>query len=108
MATQQLNLATVSVVDAGEIARVWNIAVERAIRDCANRPGIAKARKVMLQAEFSPTSGDEGTVDDLDVNFQVQERFPAFITGMITMRIRKRGQQLMLAFEDEPGGEEEK
>jgi len=108
MAAQQLNLGTVSAVDAGEIARVWNIAVERAIRDCTNRPGETRARKVILQVEFSPSSGEDGSVDDLEVSFQVQDKFPAFSTGTIVMRIRKRGQQLMLAFEDEPGGEEEK
>lgn len=106
MAAQQLSLGTVSSVDTGEVARAWNTAVERAIRDCSNRPGNPKARKVILQVDFMPTSGVEGTVDDLDVNFLVQERFPAIMTGVITMRVRKRGQQLMLAFEDEPGEEE--
>jgi hypothetical protein len=107
MAAQQLSLETVSAVDAGEVARAWNIAVERAIRDCQDRPANPKVRKVVLQVEFMPASGEDGAVDDLDVNFLVQERFPAIMTGVITMRVRKRGQQLVLAFDGEPGGAEE-
>ena len=106
MGSLQLSLGTVSAVEAGEVARTWNSIVERAIRDCSNRPGETRVRKVILQAEFTPTPGEEGAVDEIDVAFQVQDKFPPFSTGSITMRIRKRGQQLMLAFEDEPMEEE--
>ena len=104
MAAQQLSLETLSVIEAGAVARVWNIAIEQAIRDCSDRPGETAKRSVILHAEFKPSSGDDGSVDDLEVNFQIQKRFPAYHTGGIAMRIRKRGQQLMLAFDDELAG----
>lgn len=98
MAGKQLNLANLTAIKAGHLGRVWDDAVERAIRDCTLRPDESRARKVILQAEFVPGSTDATTVDDLEVTFQVQQRFPAFSTKAIVMPIRKRGAQLMLAF----------
>ena len=100
MAVKALSLGTLVNVEGGQIATVWNNAMERAIDDCARRPSEVRARKIILQAEFVP-SGEDGSVDDVEVTFQVHEKLPAFSTRSVTMKVRKRGQQLMLAFNDE-------
>ena len=82
-----------------EGASAFNRGLQRAIEDCLARPLDDKTRKVLLQAELTPSEGG------ILVQCQVKEAFPAVATKTVLMvPERSRGGQLSLTF---PDGEEE-
>ena len=97
MSVQNLSLATIGAIESGQAAEAFNASLRRAIQDCVQRPIEGRSRKVMLQAELTPSEGG----DDIDVSFQVKESLPTFQTSVVKMTVRKQGQQMQLVFQQE-------
>lgn len=76
MANHKLSLRTIEKLDDGRIAAAFKIALQRAIRDCENRPANRKSRKVMLQVEVLPHLNDDGRCYDCDFSFAIKESLP--------------------------------
>lgn len=101
MAVHAFGLDSLKQVDRGIVAKAWEASVQRAIRDCCDRPTEDRIRKVVLQAEFAPADSQNGVCDDVNVTVQVKETIPAVTTQPVVMSIRRKGNQLMLAFQDQ-------
>ncbi len=69
---QELSLATIRRIDLGKVAMAFDIELARAVADIHDRPGLDRARSVVLQVDMEP--GDEEGI--VHVGFQVKGRVP--------------------------------
>lgn len=72
MAIRELGLHTLKDIDGGAIVEEFDRHLERARQDCADRPDIGKARKVVLEVSIVPDASG-GLVG---VGFNVKSSMP--------------------------------
>jgi len=108
MAIHEFNLDALKTFDQGNPAQTFDGMLHRAIKDCTARPIEGRVRKVILQVEMTPLVDKDGLAEDVVVKIQLAEKIPAFATVPVLMKVRKRGQQMTLVFDDEMEDPDEK
>lgn len=92
MALEKFTAATIATIDGGRIGVTIEQAVERARADCFDRPGVDKARKVVLEITFVPVPDESRRdLDSVDVCFQVKETIPGRESKSFNMRATPTG-----------------
>lgn len=71
-----------SDIDGGQIAAEFNDLMKKAVRDCIDRPGLSKARRVTLNVTIEPddinaASSGRGVGDTVQIGFEVTSKIPA-------------------------------
>lgn len=93
----ELTLKNLHVLAGGEVAETWQQALKRLISDIDDRPAAADARKLILQTELTPKIDEHGTLETVQIRFQVKDTVPTRKTRKFDMQPRKsqRGRQLV-------------
>lgn len=86
MAVEQFDLASLVRIDDGRIRTAWEQAMKRARNDCQDRPGVGKPRKVMLVTTLTPVSAADGTIDTVDVQFEIDDSLPKRASQIYNMK----------------------
>lgn len=76
----QLCTESLAKYRGGELAEVLNEALDRAIRDCEDRPSLAAGRKVTLEFTIKPKSKTKGSnvqLEGVDLAYKVKDTLPA-------------------------------
>ncbi len=85
--TKTLTTATLHKLDDGMTGRVIDQKIQEALRDCEDRPGLAKVRKVTIQLELTPQQDDRTyALRGVDTAVQVAVKVPP--TGTRTEYLR--------------------
>lgn len=94
MALVQLTLETVKQLDYGTAYEAFQTALERAVRDCIDRPGDDRARKVIFQFTLKPNSevhGNTISCEGAKGTFQIRCKLPDWETGTVDFGVKKNG-----------------
>jgi len=81
MARQTLSLDTLDQFDFGKASAAFSMALEKAVRDCLDRPGEKKAREVSLVAKLTPVLLQDGDVVDCEIGFTIGCGVPKWQTA---------------------------
>jgi hypothetical protein len=98
VAVAQLSLENLVRVDGGRLAAAFDLAIKRCVLDCEDRPGLDKARKVMLVVELKPAKAEDGNAYEVDFAFAVKDTAPQRNLRKLTGVIRRGG---VLAWNDD-------
>lgn len=85
---RELTLSTISDLD-DRIDKVIQQELQRAARDCRERPEEGKPRKVMLQIELTPVFED-GECGDINVQFFVDGKNPTRRTRLYRVGVNRQ------------------
>ena len=106
MARKELTLDNLKDLDFGKIGEAFNQEIQRVVRDCNDRPGDKRARKVAIEFAVVPVLGEGGDCEECLVEAQITSAVPKRRTKVYTMLPNRNGQ---LAFHpelpDEPDGQ---
>ena len=97
MSLQRLSLATMGDLDGGLAMATFQDAVKRAVRDCMERPGDKRARKVILQMALTPVPVITGNTIDCDGAkgaFQCRVKIPDWETREVDFGVQNSGDLL--------------
>lgn len=76
MALQPFDLAALTELDGCRIRTAFDLALARLTEDCKDRPAVKARRSVTLTVSLVPVPNDEGDLDTVDVDCQLQEKLP--------------------------------
>jgi hypothetical protein len=91
---QRLSLETIKSLDGGAALETFQNAVQRAVRDCMERPGDKRARKVVLQLALTPVPQIDGNTIDCDGAkgvFQCRVKIPDWETREVDFGVQNSG-----------------
>lgn len=88
---EKLSTATLSKLDGGRIDGGFTKAIERAMADCDNRPGLDKARKVTMEFSITPCAGEKGLLETCNVSCKITETLPPRESKTYNMSARPDG-----------------
>jgi hypothetical protein len=94
MALQRLTLETIKDLDSGIAMETFQTAVQRAVKDCLDRPGDKRARTVVLQFKITPVATITGNTIDCDGAkgiFQCKTKIPEFETREVDFGVQQNG-----------------
>lgn len=102
MPLEVFNTESLARLDGGRLRVGLDLALKRLVDDCADRPGLKKARRVTLEIEILPVMEGGGELDSVIVEFGIKERIPARSSKAYNMRAGHDGALLFneLAPED--------
>ncbi len=89
-----LNLENLKQLDLGKISVAFDVELQRVVKDCMDRPGDKKCRKVAIIFLLSPTDESTGTGDANDVlhvGCEITSAVPKRRTRVYAMRPRVNG-----------------
>lgn len=95
MARVKVGLANLSDIDNGQILAEFDTELKRIVKDCLDRPGLAKARKVTLTAIVEPDS-IQGTsqaqiTDSAYIGFEVTSKIPSLRGKQYQVQVHGNG-----------------
>lgn len=88
---KQFSLLELAAMDDGRIAVAFDQAIRRAAVDCDDRPGDDRARKVLLEIEFTPTCDESGLCESVQSQIQIKDTLPSRKSRKFDLGIRKGG-----------------
>jgi len=91
MGLEILDMGALSTIDAGRLRVAWEQAMDRMRRDCYDRPGLEKARKVTLTMTMTPIPEQDGSMRNMDVQFEVSETSPKRESPVYSMKAERGG-----------------
>ena len=94
MGLERLSLETIKDLDSGIAMQTFQQAVQRAVRDCIDRPGDKRARKVILQLAVTPVPIIEGNTIDCDGAkgiFMCRVKIPDWETRQVDFGVQQSG-----------------
>lgn len=103
MAVKQLTLDTLKDCDFGKSDKAFRVALERAVRDCLDRPADDRARQVALMIELVPVKEIHDNViscEGAKGKFKIQCKLPAWETEAVSFGVQTNGN--LLFNEDSP------
>lgn len=93
MALSVFTIADLATLDDGRVAAAWIDEINRAVRDCRDRPGEKGVRRVSLTAEIKPGYVDDtGDCEEVKIKFTFKNALPARRTREYSMMPKKNGQ----------------
>lgn len=75
----------------GRIEAMLAVHLTRAARDCLDRPGETKPRKVTLQFEFVPVLESEGYADRADCAIACKSNLPNHVSPTVQVELNPQG-----------------
>lgn len=96
----EFDISKIGDLDGGRVLEAITQAIERAVHDCEDRPGVSKARNVTLTMSVSPVIDDDGTMESIDLSFGVGEKRPARQSKNYNLAARRAGNRWKLLFND--------
>lgn len=96
----EFDISKIGDLDGGRVLEAISQAIERAVHDCEDRPGLKKARKVTLEMSLTPIQDDDGTMESIDLAFGVGEKRPSRTSKNYNLAARKAGNRWKLLFND--------
>lgn len=90
MALRKFDLSSLVDLDGGRIREAVEQAVRRCQVDCADRPGVSRARKVLLEIHLVPVT-DDGECTGVNVQFQVKDTAPKRESKVYNMALTPGG-----------------
>jgi hypothetical protein len=94
MSLQRLTLETIKDLDSGIAMETFQTAVQRAVKDCMDRPGDKRARKVVLQFAITPVatiSGNQIDCEGAKGVFQCKTKIPDYETREVDFGVQQSG-----------------
>jgi hypothetical protein len=94
MGLQRLSLESIKELDGGAAMHTFQDAVQRAVKDCIERPGDKRARKVVLQLALVPVPMITGNTIDCDGAkgaFQCKVKIPDWETREVDFGVQNSG-----------------
>jgi hypothetical protein len=94
---KRFNLESLKDLKNGEALVTFQTAVQRAVKDCIDRPGDKRARKVILQMTLKPVPQITGNTIDCDGakgTFQCRVRIPDWETQEVDFGVQQSGDLL--------------
>jgi hypothetical protein len=94
MSLLRLSLESIKQLDGGMAMHTFQDAVQRAVKDCIERPGDKRARKVVLQLSLVPVPMISGSTIDCDGAkgaFQCKVRIPDWVTREVDFGVQNSG-----------------
>jgi len=94
MGLKRLTLETIKDLDSGIAMETFSIAVQRAVKDCLDRPGDKRARKVMLSLNITPKAVvTNNTIDCEGARgiFQCKVKIPDWETREVDFGVQQDG-----------------
>jgi len=88
---QKFELASIVEMDGGRIREAFEQAMRRAELDCKDRPATDKARTVGLTINLTPIARQDGTLDSIEVSFDIQDKLPARKSTTYSMAAERGG-----------------
>lgn len=100
MALAEFDFTKLGDLDGGRVLEAINQALERAVFDCDDRPGVNKARTVTLKIGLTPVVSDRGDMESVHMSFSVGESRPVRASRSYAMDVRKIGRRFALLFNE--------
>lgn len=100
MSLEIFDLGALGRIDNERIRVAFEHALRRCILDCQDRPALAKERKITVAVKLSPTCDEAGELDDVSVQFDINETLPKRQSATYAMKAR-RGQLVFNEFAPE-------
>ena len=97
MALKVLNLQSMADLSHGAVGVAVDKLIRQAIRDCIDRPGDDRARKLTVQIEFTPTAHIDGqsvTCEGAKAVAKASLKCPNYETGVLDLAVRENGAAL--------------
>ena len=94
MGLQRLTLETIGNLDSGIAMETFQTAVQRAVKDCLDRPGDKRERKVVLQLAVKPVAVISGNTIDCEGakgNFTCKTKIPDYETREVDFGVQQNG-----------------
>ena len=94
MSLKRLSLESIKELDGGAAMQTFQTAVQRAVKDCIDRPGDKRPRKVVLQLAITPVPVIQGNVIDCDGAkgaFQCKVKIPDWETRTVDFGVQNSG-----------------
>lgn len=102
MARKQLNLQTVfEDFEQGKVGQQFNLLLMQLGKDCFDRPGVDKTRKVTLEVQAKPICDEAGMAEAVKVRIALQGRQPEYGSREVTALIQKSGAIVFDDFSDD-------
>lgn len=92
MSLVNLKLETLKDLDFGRPAVAFELATQDAVRDCNDRPGDKRPRKVTMEFVIIHCIGDEGQCDGVTGEFKIKTTIPHRQTKPYSFGINRKGQ----------------
>ena len=73
---QVFSIRALHAIDEGELEKDFDQQLRMLVADCLERPGIDKARKLILEIELKPDQKSNGTCDDVFVECSTHSKCP--------------------------------
>ncbi len=94
MSLQRFSLNNLPDLDGGRALETFQNSLRVAVKDCMDRPGDKRVRKVVLQMTLTPVARIDGTsidCDGADANFQVKTMLPHYETQPVNFGVQQSG-----------------
>lgn len=91
MALEKLTLASLDIIDGGRLREAFEAALKQARLDCYDRPRLDGARKVILTVLLTPVSRQDGTLNSIDVQFEIDGKTPKKVSPTHNMLAEQGG-----------------
>lgn len=86
---QKLDMAALSLLDGGRLAKAFEKALYELQEDCKDRPALSSARKLTLTVLIEPECNDDATdLIGCDVGFEIKTAMPKKQTRAYNMRAK--------------------
>lgn len=92
MGRMELSLGTLPEFDFGKASVAFQQALKRIVLDCTDRPGDKRARTIVLTTTIVPVVQQDGDVVDVQVDFSVKSKVPAWQTAPRPVMVTAKGQ----------------
>lgn len=86
-----LSLETLKDFDLGKAKIAFEHALKKVATDCLERPGTKAARKIVFTTNVVPILQQDGDVVDVEIDFTVQAKVPAWQTAAKPLAVTKVG-----------------
>lgn len=90
MPLTKFELATLATMDCGRLKAAFDLAFQRLIDDCKDRPELPAARRMTLTVSVKPRT-EQGSLDTVDVTFDIKDAIPKRATRSYNMSVGRAG-----------------
>lgn len=98
MSLMRLSLENLKDLDYGKAAAMFDLALQRAVQDCVDRPGDKTKRNVVFQLDLKPIVDAGGELEAVEVKCLAKHKVPNQQVRSLQLLHRKDKGQDVLAF----------
>lgn len=97
-----LTCDTIGELSHGGVRVAIDRAIQQAVEDLHDRPGMKKPRTITLTLTLKPISNDSANLDNINIEVGIAAKFPNKSASIIGLPIGKKGISVNRDFEEEP------